>query len=370
MAKKIYVVEGRQFRTENDYRLALKDKQIIDQLRKKVDFSDRKQLSQLIHILRENKIQFHTILGQDFLEETEEILNQLTKQQEKPKKSGEKTNSDFDKYVQEELKRRDKRRRYLAFICSIVGIVCLGYFSIYAYQTIRTQRNFQRLAEIREQEQGSQYISESTSSVIHFTESSEMETPKILDEYKNLYNVNKRLIGWLKIDDTKIDYPVMQTTNNEYFLDHNIDQQYDKNGALFLDKDCNVLTPSTNLIIYGHHMKNGNMFGTLDKYSSEDYYKEHPIIRFDSIYEKGLYEIMYVFRSRIYNEEDVVFKYYQFIDAMSEQEFESNMQEMAAISLYDTGVTASYGDRLLTLSTCDYYVEDGRFVVVAKRIEE
>ena len=86
------------------------------------------------------------------------------------------------------------------------------------------------------------------------------------------------------------------------------------------------------------------------------------------IYEKGLYQIMYVFRSRVYSEEEIVFKYYQFIDAYSEQEFDSNMQEMAAMSLYDTGVTAQYGDRLLTLSTCDYQEKNGRFVVVAKKV--
>lgn len=111
------------------------------------------------------------------------------------------------------------------------------------------------------------------------------------------------------------------------------------------------------------------MFGNLNKYSSESYCKEHSTIKFDTIYEKGTYEVMYVFRSRIYNEDEVVFKYYQFLDAASEQEFNSNMQEMAALSLYDTGVTASYGDELLTLSTCDNSEEDGRFVVVAKRIK-
>ena len=78
---------------------------------------------------------------------------------------------------------------------------------------------------------------------------------------------------------------------------------------------------------------------------------------------------MYVFRSKIYNEDEIVFKYYQFLDAASEKEFTSNMQEMAAISLYDTGVTASYGDELLTLSTCDNSETDGRFVVVAKKIQ-
>lgn len=138
--------------------------------------------------------------------------------------------------------------------------------------------------------------------------------------------------------------------------------------AFFLDKDCDIVHRNTNLIIYGHHMKSGKMLGSLNKYSSEEYCKAHPNIQFDTIYEKGMYEVMYVFRSRIYNEDEVIFKYYQFLDADSEQEFNSNMQEMAALALYDTGVTASYGDELLTLSTCDYSEEDGRFVVVAKRV--
>ena len=79
---------------------------------------------------------------------------------------------------------------------------------------------------------------------------------------------------------------------------------------------------------------------------------------------------MYVFRSRVYREEEIVFKYYQFIDANSEQEFDSYMSEMASMSLYDTGVTAEYGDQLLTLSTCDYQEKNGRFVVVAKKVKE
>jgi sortase B len=191
----------------------------------------------------------------------------------------------------------------------------------------------------------------------------------VLSEYETLYNKNKKLIGWLKIDDTNIDYPVMQTTDNEYYLEHNLNQEYDKNGSIFMDKDCDVLKPSTNLILYGHHMKSGQMFGELDKYQNKSYAEKHPYISFDTIYEHGTYQVMYVFRSKVYSEEDVNFKYYQFIDALSETEFDSNMQEMAAMSLYDTGVTAQYGDRLLTLSTCDYQEKNGRFVVVAKKID-
>ncbi|WP_419093482.1 class B sortase, partial [Waltera sp.] len=176
------------------------------------------------------------------------------------------------------------------------------------------------------------------------------------------------LIGWVKIDDTNIDYPVMQTTDNEYYLDHNLNQEYDKNGSIFMDKDCDVLKPSTNFILYGHHMKSGQMFGSLSLYSDQSYYEKHPCIQFDTIYEKGQYEIMYVFRSRVYSEDEIVFKYYQFIDAQSEQEFDSYMNDMAEMSLYDTGVTASFGDQLLTLSTCDYQEKNGRFVVVAKKV--
>ena len=201
-----------------------------------------------------------------------------------------------------------------------------------------------------------------------FTLDGGAEAKEVLEEYRNLCIRYKKLIGWVKIDNTQIDYPVMQTTDNEYYLDHNMEQKYDKNGTIFMDKDCDVLKPSTNYILYGHHMKNGKMFGGLDLYKDKSYYDEHPYISFDTIYEKGTWQIMYVFRSKVYKEDEIVFKYYQFIDANGEMEFDSYMQEMAEMSLYDTGVTARYGDQLLTLSTCDYQETDGRFVVVAKKI--
>ena len=275
----------------------------------------------------------------------------------------------YDKNMQKEilyeLKKREKRRRLTVVICSVIAVACFGYFGVYYYFSDRTQVNYENLAQLK----GSTALASGTSTgvTIHYTEEEEIEL-KVLEEYQTLYSKNRSLIGWLKIDDTNIDYPVMQTSNNEYYLDHNYSQEYDKNGSLFLDKDCDVVHRSTNLIIYGHHMKSGKMFGNLNRYSSEDYCKQHSTIQFDTIYEKGTYEVMYVFRSRIYNEDEVVFKYYQFLDAASEKEFNSNMQEMAELSLYDTGVTAVYGDELLTLSTCDSSEEDGRFVVVAKRV--
>ncbi len=286
-----------------------------------------------------------------------------------PKKSAYETQ--VEAYVQEELRKQERKRKLLIGLCGLLGVGCLMYFGFYAYEDYRTRKNYEELAALKESSSVAGQFEvpkeEDSQPVIHYTPKDEA-VPEILDEYKNLYNMNKKLIGWLKIDDTNIDYPVMQTSDNEYYLDHNMNQEKDRNGALFLDKDCDVIAPSTNLIIYGHHMKSGRMFGNLDDYASKSYYEKHSTIQFDTIYEKGTYEIMYVFRSRVYKEGEVVFKYYQFIDCYSEQEFESNMKEMAALSLYDTGVTAEYGDELLTLSTCDSTVDDGRFVVVAKKV--
>lgn len=394
-----FEVAGRKFRTEADYKAALRDQAKIDEIKSKVDMQQPGEVIALYTDMQMGKYRFETTVGNDFDDEIYELaqkyksqgynkdsrISKRKKSLKKQKVASQKKNSgkqtkggngkeisldDYDedmrKEILAELKKRDKRRRLLVTLCAVVAVGCFGYFGVYYYFSDRTEMDYASLAQLK----GSTTLAGGTMPgvTIHYTEEEEIELT-VLEEYQTLYNKNKKLIGWLKIDDTNIDYPVMQTTNNEYYLDHNYNQEYDKNGSLFLDKDCDVVHRNTNLIIYGHHMKSGKMFGNLNKYSSEEYCKSHSTIQFDTIYEKGTYEVMYVFRSKIYNEDEVVFKYYQFLDATSEKEFNSNMQEMAALSLYDTGVTASYGDELLTLSTCDNSEQDGRFVVVAKRIE-
>ncbi|MBQ6807382.1 MAG: class B sortase [Lachnospiraceae bacterium] len=390
-----FSVAGRQFRTQADYNAALRDQAQIDAIRAKVNMEQPGEVIKLSADLQAGKYHFTTMVGNDFDDEVYELAEKYKKQgytqdskikssrkKQKKKKTkiekAEKKNDqkqptkvsleDYDERMQQEIKavlnQKEKRRKLTVVLCAVVALACFGYYGVYYYFADRTQMDYEQLSDLK----GSNLSTGAQSVTIHYTEEEEIELT-VLKEYETLYNKNKSLIGWLKIDDTNIDYPVMQTSNNEYYLDHNFNQEYDKNGSLFLDKDCDVVRRNTNLIIYGHHMKSGKMFGNLNKYSNKSYYEEHPIIQFDSIYEKGTYQIMYVFRSRIYNEDEIVFKYYQFFDAASEKEFNSNMQEMKAISLYDTGVTASYGDELLTLSTCDNSEEDGRFVVVAKRIE-
>lgn len=274
-------------------------------------------------------------------------------------------NEEMQRQILEVLKKKERLRKLLVICASIVAVVSFAYFGVYYYFSERTSTDYEELAELK----GSDALVNTQAKNPFSLHKQTIKLPDVLDEYKTLYEKNKKLIGWLKIDDTIIDYPVMQTDDNEYYLDHNFNQEYDRNGSLFLDYSCNIYPRSTNLIIYGHHMKSGQMFGQLQKYAKESYGEKHSVIQFDSIYEKATYQVMYVFRSQVYNEDEFVFKYYQFIDANSKEEFDSYMREMAEMSLYDTGVAASYGDSLLTLSTCDNSQTDGRFVVVAKRIE-
>ena len=396
-----FEVAGRRFRTETDYKAALRDQAKIDEIRTRVNMEQPGEVITLYTDMQTGQYRFETVVGNDFDDEIYELAESYKSQgynkdsmlpagkkssrgkkaavkQAKASSGGkvkgggnaavslDEYDKDMQKVILSELKKRERRRKWMLALCSVIAVASFAYFGVYYYFSDRTENDYANLAELK----GNTSLAAGPRSgvTIHYTEEEDIEL-EVLEEYQTLYNKNKSLIGWLKIDDTNIDYPVMQTVNNEYYLDHNYSQEYDRNGSLFLDKDCDVVHRNTNLIIYGHHMKSGKMFGNLNKYSSEDYCKKHSTIQFDTIYEKGTYEVMYVFRSRIYNEDEIVFKYYQFLDAASEKEFNSNMQEMAALALYDTGVTANYGDNLLTLSTCDSSEDDGRFVVVAKKVQ-
>ena len=431
MGQKVYILEGRQFRTESDYACAMRDKEKIDKLRQETDFGSGEALKTLQKDIRRGRYNFLTILERDFLDEVEEQLKKLeasgreggrgkrtgsakgagnskktaatgkkssadgkptgqakeaySAKNREAKRTGSaqaakagqeasssgRTESALDETVQEELKRRERRRKLILILSGAAAICCLGYFVVYSYYTYRTESTYRELSELKDKAASATpapSAPEAPSGPL-YTLDEEPEEKEVLEEYRELLQRNRKLIGWIKIEGTNIDYPVMQTTDNEYYLNHNLNQEYDQNGTIFMDKDCDVLKPSTNYILYGHHMLNGKMFGQLDQYLKESFYEEHPYISFDTIYEKGTYQVMYVFRAKVYKETEIAFKYYQFIDANGATEFDSYMQEMAEMSVYDTGVTAQYGDQLLTLSTCNEKEEDGRYVVVAKKIE-
>lgn len=191
---------------------------------------------------------------------------------------------------------------------------------------------------------------------------------EILPEFRKLYEQNNDMVGWLFIEGTKLNYPVMSGIDNEYYLKHDFYGEESKYGCLFVKSGVDVNAQKTNFVVYGHRMKDGAMFGQLKKYMEEKFFLQHPSIIFSTLYEKREYEIIAVFLSQVYDENEEAFKYYEFYQADNEQEFYYFYDNIKQLSLYDTGITAEYGDRFITLSTCAYHVKDGRLVVVAKEI--
>lgn len=368
----------------------LRDKLLIQKITEGLDLKNPSDIEKVYNELQSGLYNFESQVGRDFDDKIYELYHEGVKVSSKkslPKNVSSKSFSqktvkaDVDETIKKygdrlnplieiELKKKEKRRKVMILLATLVAVASLGYFGVYYYMSSQNVSDTEELADLRGNDVLAELADKKAQQKNAFAlHKQEVVLPDMLDEYKTLFAKNSDLIGWLNIEGTKIDYPVMQTTDNDFYLKHNFGKDKDSNGALFLDCACTAFPRSTNMIIYGHHMKSGNMFGNLQKYAKESYGKEHSIITFDTIYEKATYQVMYVFYSKVYDNDDLVFKYYQFVDANSQKEFDYYMEEMKALSLYDTGVRASYGDTLLTLSTCDHSQTDGRFAVVAKRID-
>lgn len=240
-------------------------------------------------------------------------------------------------------------------ICTAVFLVSAGILGKYLLEARDQQKEMKDLAEMK-------------------TEQEEFYNGKgtVVGRYVDLYHANNDIIGWVKIKDTRIDYPVMQTPdNNEYYLHRNFEREYSGAGTPFMDVSSSVFIPTSNFLVYGHNMDNGNMFHDLLKYRDEDFYKTHKKFKFDTIYKggQGTYEILAAGYSKIYPTGSDEFKYYHYGGITTEEEFYEYVNGVKNLSIYDTGVTAEYGDQLVTLSTCAYHVKNGRFFIVGKRIK-
>lgn len=204
--------------------------------------------------------------------------------------------------------------------------------------------------------------------MVNATSESAPQESGILAQYRALHGQNPDMAGWIRLDGTPIDYPVMYTPKDgNFYLNHGFDRENSKSGVPFIDERCAANPLGVITIIYGHHMKNGAMFAALENYRDQDYCRAHPTIRFDTLYAQQEYEIIAAFETQIYQKNDTAFKYYSFANIDSAEAFNEYTANIKALSLYDTGVTVSYGDTLLMLVTCDYHTENGRFVVVARK---
>ncbi len=242
-----------------------------------------------------------------------------------------------------------KKKLYIVFVLLLISTMLISGFFLYneLKEDNEQEKLFENLIEIAEETE----------------EEQEQEEDNV--NIENLYKINSDIIGWVKIEGTNIDYPVMQTKNSpNYYLRRNFYKEYSVMGTPYLAEQCDIQN-SENLIIYGHHISNNKMFGELENYKQEDYYKEHQIIKFYSREEKAEYEIIAVFKTVAYTG----FKYYNYCNLKSESEFIAFINKCYDLAFYDTGKKAEYGDKLICLSTCEYSQTNGRLVVLAKKIK-
>lgn len=249
---------------------------------------------------------------------------------------------------------------------------CLSAFMVVS-QLIRERRDARAfealLMQLEEGEGTVQEIPEVKEDSPALQTGSEPDVPEPeFHKYDALYEQNHDLFGWVSIDGTELNYPVMHTPDDpEHYLHRAFDGTKSSSGVPFLDGNC--YTGCGNYIVYGHHMKNGTMFAMLLDYADEDFWKDHPVICFDTLEKAGKYEVLAAFYGKAYRVNDEnVFRYYNYTDLTDKEDFDEYLAFVSGSALYDTGVTAEYGDQLLTLFTCSYHTTDGRFVVVAKEI--
>ena len=204
----------------------------------------------------------------------------------------------------------------------------------------------------------------------------EIDTSEEIDVNKEVFKTiidlqkeNTDVKGWIKINDTNINYPLLQGLDNDYYLNRNYQKEYSSYGSIFIDKDSNLDDVNSNVIIYGHSMNDKEMFQNLLNYANKEYYDSHKIIEIYTNNEARKYEIVTVFKSRVfYQDEQNVFRYYYCHDLSSEEKYNDYVNNCKNLELYDTGIDAHFGEQLITLITCEYSEDNGRMVVVAKRV--
>lgn len=186
--------------------------------------------------------------------------------------------------------------------------------------------------------------------------------------YQELHDQNSDMVGWLQIENSKINYPVMQTSldNANFYLYKDFDKNDSVRGSIYAAEICDVFEPSDNITLFGHNMKDGSMFAYLGNYYEKSAWENNPLIFFDTLTESHVYKIFAVFKTS--GTDNVGFAYHQMADAKDEAEFNQFVATCKELAFYDTGITPVYGDKLLCLSTCEYTIDNGRFVVAAVRI--
>jgi len=249
-------------------------------------------------------------------------------------------------------------RKIVAFVAFIVLVVSIIQIASYYSQSIANSHSNSNLA-----------ISSSTVSEVSSSVSQSPYPAGMISKFYSFFDINKDIRGWVKIPNTNIDYPVVQYTDNAYYLKKDFYNKDNKYGVPFLDSQ-NALNPnSQNLIIYGHNMNDDQMFHELIKYKDVNFYKTSPIISFDTIYGSFSWKIFAVFITNTDAKGNDTFQY-RYTGFGSSEQFMSFIADVKKRSIVSTAVDVQIDDKLLTLSTCAYDIDNERFVVMARQVRD
>ncbi len=279
-------------------------------------------------------------------------------------------------------------RKMVFLLSMVVFLVCLFLIGKYFWENYQNSLVVQEVQEIHDRVPEPKHEEKKKQIV--------QERYTLLESAKALLAVNPDVVGYLSIpNEPRIAYPVMQRRNeidgNFYYLDKNINGEYAKAGSIFmdyrdyfdymvenLDENGNpdgtyrrAAENSDNLVIYGHNMHDFSMFGALKYYiNDETYYDEHPIIELESNFIQYKYKVFGMMVVDVEDTTDTQFEYWNIIDFKTEQEFYDYVNEVKRRTIRSTGVDVKYGDKLLTLSTCNSTVDNGRLVVCARLVRD
>jgi sortase B len=390
--KKRFSIGGFEFETHYEYRAAQEDVKKIECINEELDIQDPEVALRLYNDIRDGIITFNSPIGAQYTEHVADIV------------ANKSAGLLDDREIIEEAATKAKSSRRLGLIFVAMAVVLIGVYAGVEIKDVYETRKI--AAEIQNREDNTQNTNISQNNVNIDNDNDDIDSVEdsnggdvssnsaaaneitedlivspwdknyaadereILPDMTELYSQNSDFVGILEVVDTDINYPVCQTPNDpEYYLRRDFYGETSTAGTLFVDYRCDIVNPTTNTIIYGHNMRSGTMFGGLKRYLDYDYYQSHKTIIFKTLYEEQEYEVVGVGLSAVGYDDDDSYKYYNFIDAVTGSELQEFLDNIQSLSVYDETIDISSTDKILTLSTCNSYTEDGRMFVVAKRVK-
>ena len=253
----------------------------------------------------------------------------------------------------------------IALIVILLVVFCVSTYFVGAYivESRKQSSEFDKISAMVDQTRPTAPTAAETTAPTEETVITEPTEPGILERYQEVYEQNPDVVGWIQIEGTKVNYPVMQTPQEpNFYLKRNFNKDRSEWGSIYAREECDINKPSDNITLYGHNMRDCSMFGDLKNYIHQEFWEDHKLIFFDTLTDYHVYEIFSVFKTTASQGEG--FAYHNMIDAQSEEDFNEFIRTCKELSFYDTGITPVYGDKTICLSTCEYTLENGRLIKI------